>query len=110
MKQYLIDEIRPDEHHKIRTYLEETYGAPELGNLFWVPLEAEILSAVQAEHSDCQPFYFAIELEETSLHCELLVRTRNRMRCNCIAYANRTQRNWFIDCIDQMFESLGIKT
>lgn len=110
MKQYVVDEIRPDEHGKIQTYLAQTYGAAELGAVYWVPLTAEILSAVQAEHRDCQPFYFALELQEASLHCELLVRTRNRIRCNCIAYADRRQRNWMIERIDAIFDSLGVKT
>ena len=110
MKQYVIDEIRPEEHRKIQAYLAQTYGAPELGGIFWVPLHAEILTTVQSDHTDCQPFYFAIELQEASLHCELLVRTRNRVRCNCIAYASAEQRRWIIESVDAMFELLGLKT
>jgi hypothetical protein len=50
----------------------------------------------------------AVELEETRLSIELLVRTRNRIRCNCIAYATPEQRNWLIRRVDDMLEQLGI--
>jgi len=42
------------------------------------------------------------------LACELLVRTKNRMRCDCIQYATANQRNWLIELIDNMFSRLEI--
>ena len=110
MKQYVIDEIRPQEHHKIRQYLDATYGSVEVGGIYWVPLAVEVLTDIQREHTDCQPFYFAIDLEEKRLSLELLVRTKNRIRCTCIGYASREQRIWIIEVVDAIFEKLGIVT
>lgn len=108
MKQYLIDELRPKDYHKIRKYLEETYGSAEMGGIYWVPIATEVLTEIQHAHSDCQPFYFAIDLEQDRFALELLVRTKNRVRCACIAYASKDQRNWIMGLVDAIFEKLNI--
>lgn len=110
MKQYVIDELRLGEYDKLKADLEKRFGPAELGGVFWIPIDSEHLSETQASHTDCQPYYFAAELRETMLACELLVRTRERGRCGCIAYATRTQRNWLIAVIDDIFGQLGIHT
>ncbi len=108
MKQYIIDELRPGEHKKIAAYLKAHYVGSEVEGIFWVPLPEEILTAEQAAHTDCKPLYFAVDIEPNLISCELLVRTRNRMRCGCIAYATEAQRNWLIDVVDGMFAELKI--
>ena len=110
MKQYVVDEIRPDDHHKLEQYLDTSYGPAEMGGIYWVPLPAEMLTEIQLAHTDCQPFYFAIELEEDRLALELLVRTKSRIRCDCIGYASGEQRIWIMAVVDAMFEKLDIAT
>ena len=110
MKQYVIDELRPEDHHKIKQYLDATYGSVEMGGIYWVPLAAEVLTEIQREHADCQPFYFAIDLEEERFALELLVRTKNRIRCACIGYASKDQRIWIMEVVDAIFEKLDIAT
>ncbi len=110
MKQYVIDELRPSDHERLKKYLDENFVVSELGGLYWIPLEPGILTACQAEHHQCQPHYFALELLPDRLSCELLVRTQSRIRCECIQYATGRQRNWIIDLIDAVFEKLELKT
>lgn len=110
MKQYVIDELRLNDYQTIKTYLDEKYGLAEMGGIYWIPLEEDQLSPIQKEHPDCQPFFFAIDLDENAVSCELLVRTRQRIRCDCIQYASDEQRNWIIRLMDTMFEDLGVKT
>ena len=110
MKQYVIDELRPDDYLKIKAYLDEHLTAGTMEGLYWMPLETELLSHIQTDHHQCQPFYVALELTSTQLSCELLVRTQNRVRCDCINYANKTQRHWIITSVDAVFERLGIYT
>ena len=110
MKQYVIDELRPEDHKKIKQYLDGAYGAAEMGNIYWVPITEDMLTEIQSEHADCQPYYFAIELEENRLALELLVRTKNRVRCACIGYASKDQRIWIIEAVDTIFEKLDIAT
>ena len=110
MKQYVIDEIRPEDHHKIEQYLDSSYGPVEMDGIYWIPLSTEVLNEIQRAHADCQPFYFAIELEEERLALELLVRTKNRIRCDCIGYASGDQRIWIMEVVDAIFEKLDIAT
>jgi hypothetical protein len=59
-----------------------------------------------AEFTGCR----SIDLEEDRLALELLVRIKNRVRCVCIAYASKDQRNWIIGALDAIFEKLNIAT
>lgn len=110
MKQYVIDELRPDDHNKLQEHLDRKFGAAHLGGIYWVRIDDALLNQTQTEHGKCRPFYFAIELTPDCLACELLVRTRNTVRCACIGYTTEKQRNWLIRTIDQIFSELEIKT
>ena len=110
MKQYIIDELRPDDYKKIKDHLDANYAAPGFEGLYWLPLDVQAYDGVQSEHGDCQPFYFALELTPERLACELLVRTNKRMKCQCIQYATEDQRNWLIRSIDAMADRLSIVT
>jgi hypothetical protein len=108
MKQYVVDQLRYPDYEKLKALLDQRYGEAVMGAVYWIPLEREVLSPIQLEHRECQPHVAAVELEETRLSMELLVRTRNRIRCSCIAYASERQRNWLIHIVDCMLEQLGI--
>ena len=110
MKQYVIDEIRLPDYQKIKNYLDETLGDSGVEGLYWLPLEEELQSEVQKAHPSCAPFYMALELEENRLSGELLIRTRSRVRCDCIHYADGRQRDWLIRTVDAIFEKLEIIT
>ncbi len=110
MKQYRIDELRPQDYSTIKAHLDEKYGPAEIGGIYWIPVAEECLLPLQSEHVDCRPFFFAVDLEESALSCELLVRTRQRIRCDCIQYASEEQRNWLIRLVDAMFADLGVQT
>ena len=110
MKQYVIDELRPDDHKKLKAYLDENLDSSNIDGIYWLPLEPGGLTDVQAGHTDCQPFYFAIELKPDILACELLIRTKSRVRCDCISYATADQLNWLVRFADGMFDKLKIIT
>jgi hypothetical protein len=110
MKQYVIDELRPADYEKIKSYMDENFESSDLDGIYWVSMDQNMLSDVQAEHVECQPFHFAIDLEPNLLACELLVRSENRMRCSCIGYATDEQRDWILRFVDTIFERLEIKT
>jgi len=108
MKQYVVDQLRYPDYEKLKACLEQTYGPAEMGGIYWVALEEGLLTPVQAEHRDCRPFVAAIDLQETRLCLELLVRTRSRIRCGCIGYADERQRSWLIGLVDRMLAQLEI--
>jgi hypothetical protein len=78
--------------------------------LYWVPVEQAMLSDVQQAHRLVRPFFMAMELGPDRLAAELLVRTRSRVRCDCIHYADQRQRNWLVRTVDAIFEKLEIIT
>jgi len=108
MKHYHIDELRPGDYEKLKAYLDEHYGPSQMEGLYWLPLKEELLDDVQTAHTDCQPFYFALELKPTAISFELLIRTRSRVRCDCIHYANAAQRESIVQLADTLFETLKI--
>ena len=110
MKQYVIDEIRPADYDKLKAYLDDAFGREAMDGLYWMPLDSDLLSDVQRSHPACAPFYLALELGEDRLTGELLVRTHQRVRCDCIGYADARQRDWLIGRMDAIFEKLGIIT
>ncbi|MBF0468459.1 MAG: hypothetical protein HQK61_06185 [Desulfamplus sp.] len=108
MKQYLIDGLRPEDYEKLKRYCDETFGQPSLGSIYWVEMEPELLNSMQKDHMECQPHYFAFELEEQRLSCELLVRIKKNIKCDCMCYADKKQREWLMDKVDAMLDGLDI--
>jgi hypothetical protein len=108
MKQYVIDELRFEDYEKVKTYMDKNYGFSKIDGIYWIPIGKDILSEIQENHVQCQPFYFAVDLEPSRMACELLVRTKDNVRCNCINYATEKQLNWFIQLMDAIFEKIGV--
>ncbi len=106
MKQYVIDELSVEDHNKIKTYLDENSDHGAVSGIYQMPLPEKLLNARQMRHTQCQPFYFAIELENNRITYEFLVRSANQIRCDCIAYADERQYNWLIRKADAMIEPL----
>ena len=109
MKQFVIDELRPADFEKLKTYLDDTLGAGSIDGLYWLQIAEAVYTDLQNDHEECQPFYFAIDLESDRVMIELLVRTKNRVRCDCITYATETQCLWLMQQMDAIFEKLEIK-
>jgi hypothetical protein len=108
MKQYVIDELRPADFTKLKSYLDARYAVDGFEGLYHIDLTDELLTETQKAHCDCGPFYFALELLPEQLVCELLVRARQRISCRCIQYATPLQRNWLIQTMDTVFDVLGV--
>ncbi|KJS33443.1 MAG: hypothetical protein VR64_01240 [Desulfatitalea sp. BRH_c12] len=108
MKQYVVDELRPADYTKIKAFLDARHAVPGFDGLYWVPVEPSLLNGLQSTHDECQPYYFALDLSPDRLACELLVRTRQHVRCQCIQYATQNQRNWLIEWVDSVLEELEI--
>ena len=110
MRQYVVDEIRPADHAKVKVYLDALFQVPGYEGLYHLPLDKYVLSDLQRNHDQCRPHYFALELLPDRLSCEFLVRTNHRVRCDCIQYATPEQQRWLMDVVDALFEDLEIIT
>ena len=79
MRYFLIDDLRAEETRRLCEHLDAMDLGAGLDGIYWLPIPAHMLSAVQKEHeSQCGPYVMALECEETSLRLELLVRARLR--------------------------------
>jgi hypothetical protein len=110
MKQYVVDDLRIEDFQMLKKHLEEYVETDALEGMYWIKMDDKLLNDIQKQHTDCQPYYLAIELEENRLSCELLVRSRNRIRCHCMGYVNKVQFQWAVRFIDNIFEDLSIVT
>jgi len=109
MKQYVIDQLREDDYDKIREYLDTHAEKTMLEELYWVDLPESLYAPVQQEHKDCRPFYFAVNLTKRQVAFEWLIRSRQILRCACVAYATPEQRGYIIGYGDKMLEELELK-
>ena len=109
MKQYVIDQLRESDYEKILEYLQKHADASEFGDIFWITLPEELYSDTQREHDQCRPFCFAVNLSLNQVDFELLIRSRQIMRCSCIRYANKRQGDHIIDFADRMLNELDIR-
>jgi hypothetical protein len=108
MKQYMIDQLREQDFLQLEGYLNNNSEAGELPGIYWLVVPKSLLEKNQLDHPDCQPFYFAVNLERDSICFELLIRTRSRLRCSCIQYASQKQRDYILAYADGLFERLNL--
>jgi len=108
MRQYLIDGLKSRDYKKIDTYLKTYFEPSPIGNIYWVELDRDILTDIQKAHTSCHPHVFALELEKNFLSCELLVRIKKSIKCDCMGYATEKQREWLIKKIDAILEKLDV--
>lgn len=109
MKQVVYDQLRESDYFRIRDYLDENVEKGALEGIYQVDLPKELHSPTQAGHVQCQGYYFAVNLERNQVSFELLIRSRRVLRCGCIGYATREQREYIVRFADEMIEGLGIR-
>ncbi len=108
MLQFVVDELRPNEIERIVAFLEKSCKKSELDNLFWLYLPDDLLTPVQYQHKDCKPFCAGIEVTEDKVIFEMLIRSRSRLRCNCISYATDQQRQFILNFVDTVLKEAEI--
>lgn len=110
MRQYVLDEISRSDIPRVRDYLNEHAQAARLEEIWWVDLPEDLLSPEQFSHQDCRPFRFAVELGDNFVRFEFLIRSQQTMRCTCIGYTTRVQRDFIMAFADRMIEDLALRT
>lgn len=108
MKQYVIDGLSLKDYTALKAYLDEHLETAPIGGIYWLELEETLLTPLQASHRECYPHVFALMLEEPYLSCELLVRIKNNIKCECMGYATKDQRDWLVNWTDALLERLSI--
>lgn len=110
MRHYTADEISSSDIQKIRNYLDEHADRSSLEDVYWLDLPSTLLTGIQFEHTQCQPYCVGIEVGDHFVKFELLIRSRVNHQCRCPRYAERTQREFVIEFAEKMIHELGIRT
>ncbi len=109
MRLYSVEDLEPDQIQRVEHNLQSKGLAGSLDGIFWLPLPEHLLSSEQREHTeDCGPHSMALETGDGWLRMELLVRSRGKVRCSCIAYATPAQREHMIEYLDSLLRELDI--
>lgn len=109
MKQYIIDQLRESDYEEIKQYLDTNASSSAMEGIYWIHIPEELYTNIQREHTQCQPFYFAVNLNRRYVGFEFLIRSHTALRCSCIGYANKVQRDFIIDFADSIIDYLKIK-
>ncbi|NDY43333.1 hypothetical protein G3N55_10835 [Dissulfurirhabdus thermomarina] len=109
MRQYLIDQLRPEEVERVRAELDRACEPAEVGGLYWLEVPEDLLGPEQFAHRECRPHCLAVEVGRDRVSFELLVRSRKKLRCACIAYATPQQRTFLLGFADRVLEAAGVK-
>ena len=108
MREYVISDLKPAETQALEEALAARNLAAGIEHLYWLPVSE--LTAVQKEHAaSCGPHVVALEVEETALRMELLIRAKNRLRCDCIAYADAGQLQALLASLHELLAEQGIQ-
>ncbi len=110
MRAYLINEIPGDDLARIKAFLQEHALASPMEGLFWARVPEDLLEERQAEHLNCRPYVFAIEIGDDWVSLEFFIRTLSDMRCPCSGYATKRQLDFIIQFAHTMIQDLGIRS
>ncbi len=98
-----------NDYELIRKYLSEKAYRTVFEEIFWIDIPESLHAGDQRDHTQCRPFYFAVNLSLRQVSFELLIRSREIIRCSCIAYATPEQRDYIIHFADKMLDDLDIR-
>ena len=109
MRSYYIDEFVPGELERFAERLHSMALSAGVEELYWLPVPEDLLTACQKRHaSECGPYVLALEILDEALRLELLVRARNKLRCECVAYADQRLVSHMIVYLHALLDDLNI--
>jgi hypothetical protein len=109
MRYYTIDELTRTDTSSLSKRLDDMGLRSDIEGLYWLPCPQALLAAVQQEHAaSCGAHVMALEVLPDTLNLELLVRARNKMRCECVQYASPALAQHMITYLDALLEELGV--
>ena len=97
MRQYTVTELSEKDIETIEKALREKKLQASIDHLFWIPVP-----------DDLGPHVMALEVMRSSLNLEFLVRARNKIRCDCITYADDRLMLAMIHRVNDFLSGLGI--
>lgn len=109
MKQYVIDQLQENDFFTLKEHLDKHLETTMLEGIYWVDLPDHLYTETQRQHQSCQPYYFAVNLNFRQIGFEWLIRSRHRLHCPCMAYADARQLEFILHYAEALLEQLGIQ-
>ena len=109
VRSYYIDECMPGELERLAERLDSMRLSAGMEDLYWLPAPKNLLTSLQRRHErECGPYVLALEISDAALRMELLVRARNKLRCECVAYADQRLVSHMIGYLHALLDELKI--
>ena len=109
MRYYTSDELTRTDTTSLSKRLDAMELRSDIEGLYWLPCPHHLLSPVQQEHAaQCGAHVMALEVLPDTVNLELLVRARNKMRCECVHYASPALAQHMIGYLDALLDELGV--
>ena len=109
MRSYYLDAFVPGELERLAERLDSMELSASMEALYWLPVPHKLLTPLQKTHErDCGPYVLALEILDEALRLGLLVRARNRLRCDCVAYAEPRLVHHMIRYLHGLLDELRI--
>lgn len=109
MRAYTVDELSQEDVEKIEESLTRKGWTGSIKGMYYIPVPEDRLGPEQLEHlQSCGPFFLPLETGDGWVRLELLVRSRQILRCSCIAYAGTPLREHMINLLDGLIRELDI--
>ena len=107
MRSFLIDELDESLIAQLGAILDERELASGIKNLYWLPLDEDMLTPLQKEHAaECGPHCMALELLPNGVRLELLVRARGKVQCECVGYTSAEAEQVMIQRLSSLVDEI----
>ncbi len=109
MRSYLVEGIEDAQLEKLSQLLTDMQLHGSMTGLFWLPIPTAMHTPLQEEHAkDCGPYVMGFEIKHQSVQLEFLVRAKNALHCQCVAYASPALQMHMMHYVEDLFAELAI--
>jgi hypothetical protein len=109
MRIYTIDQLDENDVALLNDRLKTLGLQAGLEGVYWLPVPDDMLAPIQREHlKTCGPYCLALEVTDSALHLELLVRGLGRISCACLSFASEQLRDRMIAYVEDTLRELEI--
>lgn len=108
MRSFYIDELSEVEVIKIRLHFEKKALSSQIEDIWWVEIPLDLLTVSQRRQKDLRPFVFTVELGESWLKIEFLIRSLKTLNREWQAFCSPTQRQYILSFVDTLIDDLEI--
>ena len=110
MRQILIDELIPDEVAAIHEFLQANAVESGIEGLYWVELTEDLLDPEQFGQKKDHPFCFAVEVGDSWVKFEFLIRSQHNIKSTGTRFASRSQLEFVLQYSNRIIGETGLKT